>query len=394
MAMPIPVWLQSLMLFYQTGTDALTAPDRALMPDYLRLVALFGIVVVNVQYIAFSGLQGFVEPAGESFSDASVLWLVNGLALLKTYGMFSFMFGVGLGLLFRSADRRGLEFGRLYRNRMVCLLVLGLAHGCLFFPGDILVIYAVTGSILYALRNRTAATLLKIGAVLLALQPALSLPLLLAPTETPAEFISFEVAALVEGSFLDAVVFRSTSFAFTFPFLLLIQGVSALGWFCLGLAAVKSGKIDDNSHPLWRRGRAVCLWPGIGLSLFGAGLWQWGSAIPGLILTTLAAPIATLGYLGLIAAISRPPGPIMSGVLASGGASLSVYLGQSILLSSVFSAYGLGLWDDASRMMAIAIAVLITSGLIGVLALWLRRFKQGPFEWVLRQVTYAGQERR
>ena len=29
-------------------------------------------------------------------------------------------------------------------------------------------------------------------------------------------------------------------------------------------------------------------------------------------LTVAAAPIATLGYLGLIAAVSRPPGPVMA----------------------------------------------------------------------------------
>lgn len=62
---------------------------RARMPDYLRLLALFGIVVVNVQYIAFSALHGFADPVGDSARDAITLWLVNGLALLKTYGLFS-----------------------------------------------------------------------------------------------------------------------------------------------------------------------------------------------------------------------------------------------------------------------------------------------------------------
>ena len=41
-------------------------PYRALMPDYLRLFALFGIVIVNVQFIAFSALGSFFKPAGET----------------------------------------------------------------------------------------------------------------------------------------------------------------------------------------------------------------------------------------------------------------------------------------------------------------------------------------
>ena len=83
----------------------MTGSPRALMPDYLRLVALFGIVVVNVQFIAFSALGSFADPGGETLRDEITLWLVNGLALLKTYGLFSFMFGVGLGFLMRSAAR-------------------------------------------------------------------------------------------------------------------------------------------------------------------------------------------------------------------------------------------------------------------------------------------------
>jgi uncharacterized protein len=44
----------------------MTASPRALMPDYLRLVALFGSVVVNVQYIAFSALDSFADQGGET----------------------------------------------------------------------------------------------------------------------------------------------------------------------------------------------------------------------------------------------------------------------------------------------------------------------------------------
>ncbi|NBB97651.1 MAG: DUF418 domain-containing protein [Alphaproteobacteria bacterium] len=368
-------------------------PSRALMPDYLRLIALFGIVVVNVQFIGFSVLHGFADPVAQSPADAVTLWLVNGLALLKTYGLFSFMFGVGLGFLMRSAARRGLAFGKLYRNRMLGLLGLGLLHGCLFFPGDILVIYAVTGSILYLLRDWPVRRLVAVGAGLLVLQPMIALPLLLAPSETPPEFFAIEQNALGAGGFLDAVMFRTVGFLFTLPVFLLVQGVSALGWFCLGLAAVRAGMIDRADHALWARARRVCLWPGVALSLAGAALWQWGPAHAGAALTVMIAPVATLGYLGAIAALARPPGPIMSRVLAAGGSSLSIYLGQSIVLSAMFAAYGLGLWEEVSRPVATLIALAVTLGLILGLVLWHGRVRQGPFEWVLRRITHAGRGR-
>src|SRR6056297_2438568 len=363
---------------------------RALMPDYLRLVALFGIVVVNVQYIAFSALHGFADPVAETARDAITLWLVNGLALFKTYGLFSFMFGVGLGFLMRSAARRGLPFGRVYRNRMIGLLILGIAHGCLFFPGDILTIYAITGSVLYLFRDWPVRRLVRVGAALLVLQVVIAPPLLLAVPETPPDIVALEREILTEGGFLDAVAFRSIGFAFFLPSFLVIQGIAALGWFCLGLAAVRSGMIDDAAHPLWQRARRWCLVPGLAVSMLGAAIWQWGPPVPGTVLTIVTAPVATLGYLGLIAALSRAPGPIMAHALAAGGSSLSIYLGQSIVLSTIFSGYGLGLWDSVDRLTAVVIGVAVTSGLIGALLIWRLRFALGPFEWILRRMTYFG----
>jgi uncharacterized protein len=368
----------------------MTGPARALMPDYLRLVALFGIVVVNVQFIAFSALGSFADPGGETQRDEITLWLVNGLALLKTYGLFSFMFGVGLGFLMRSAARRGLPFGRLYRNRMIGLAILGVVHGCLFFPGDILGIYAVTGSILYLFRDWQTGRLVRVGAALLVVQALIAPLLLLATPETPPDIVAMERAILTEGGFPEVVQFRSIGFAFIMPSFLLIQGTAALGWFCLGLAAVKSGMIDDAMHPLWRRSRRWCLGPGVALGLLGAAIVQWGPLVPGVVLTVVSAPVATLGYLGFIAAASRPPGPIMAQALKAGGSSLSIYLGQSIILSTIFSGYGLGLWSTVDRLTSVAIALVVTAGLLGALMIWRSRFALGPFEWVLRRITYHG----
>ncbi|NBB84592.1 MAG: DUF418 domain-containing protein, partial [Alphaproteobacteria bacterium] len=215
-------------------------------------------------------------------------------------------------------------------------------------------------------------------------------PLLLATPETPAEIVALEQSVLTRGDFLDVVIFRAIGFAFVMPAFLVIQGVAALGWFCLGLAAVKSGMIDEAGHPLWQRARRWCLVPGVALSLIGAAIWQWGPAVPGAALAIVVAPVATLGYLGMIAALSRPPGPIMARALHAGGSSLSIYLGQSIVLTTLFSGYGLGLWGAVDRMTAVLIALAVTAGLIVVLAVWRERFALGPFEWLLRRVTYAG----
>lgn len=365
--------------------------ERALMPDYLRLMALFGIVVVNVGYMAFPVQEGFAGAAQQAVVDQVAVFLVNGIFLLKTYGLFSFMFGVGLAFQIRSAERRGLAFGPLYRNRMIGLVLLGVAHGCLFFPGDILVLYAITGSILYLWRDWPVQRLLRVGAALLVLQIIVASAMAVTYPEADPEIAAFERQVMTEGGFLDVAVFRSISFAIVLATGLFFQGISALGWFCLGLAAVRSGMIDTPGHPLWTRARRMCLLPGLALSLLASAIWQWRDPVLGEVLVVLFAPVATLGYLGLIAAMARPPGPLLTRVLMAGGSSLSVYLGQSLVLSTIFTGYGLGLWDRVGPAMAVVIALAVTALLIMALMLWRVWFRLGPFEWVLRRITQAGQ---
>jgi len=369
--------------------------DRALMPDYLRLFALFGIVVVNVLAMGFPIMDAFDSPVDAGTPDVTAMWLVAGLAYLKTYGLFSFMFGVGLAFQMRSAERRGLPFGTLYRNRMLGLILLGLFHACLFFPFDILVLYGITGSILYLMRHWEVRRLVRVGAILLGVQILIAASVAFAPPlpgEDDLELL--ERMIMTEGGLIDVTVFRAISFANILPFLLLLQGISALGWFALGLASVKSGLIDQPGHPLWVRARRYCLVPGVVLSLGAAALWQWGGSPLGEALTTAAAPLATLGYLGLIAYIAQTPSDRFAPLLKAGGSSLSIYLGQSILLTLVFAPYGLGLWDRISPALAVVLAVLVTLALMAGLILWRQRFALGPFEAVLRRITRIGVDSR
>ena len=367
-------------------------PTRSLMPDYLRLFALFGIVLVNVGHMAFPLLDG--PPDAETAADAATALIVNGLAYLKTYGLFSFMFGVGLGFQIRSAERRGLPFGTLYRNRMIGLVLLGVAHGCLFFPGDILTIYAITGSILYFWRDWPVKRLVRVGIVLLALQIILASALAAVTPDIDESILEIEALIMTQGSFFDTAMLRAPFFGFLLLWGLPFQAISALGWFCLGLAALRSGLIDTPDHPLWVRARRFCLVPGVLLGLTAAAVWVWIDPNLGHVLVIVFAPVATIGYLGLIAALARPPGPFMATVLRAGGSSLSIYLGQSILLSTVFSAYGLGLWGEVSHLGAILTAIATTVLLIAALALWRTRFALGPFEWVLRGITRMGVKAR
>lgn len=91
---------------------------------------------------------------------------------------------------------------------MIGLAVLGIAHGCLFFAGDILTIYAVIGSVLYLFRDWPVRRLVPVGAALLVVQALIAPLLMLAAPVTPPDIVALERAILTNGGFFDAVLFR------------------------------------------------------------------------------------------------------------------------------------------------------------------------------------------
>ncbi|MEM8591861.1 MAG: DUF418 domain-containing protein [Pseudomonadota bacterium] len=365
--------------------------QRALMPDYLRLFALFGIVAVNAPYMAFSLDSGFFAAPSYTVVDEVVMGLVHGLFMGKSYGLFSFMFGVGLAFMMRSAETCSLPFARIYWARMVGLLALGIAHGCLFFPYDILALYAMTGAAFFFLRNLSARTLTILGGLLVLVQIPMTTAILLSYGK-PGLPGAYEIQVMTTGTWAEVVALRTETFSFISFGALFYQGFSSLGWFCLGLAALRIGAIDDNDHQLWRRLRFL-LAPALAVSLSGGALMVRGDYTWGVVLTLHAAPFATAAYLGVIARVSRPPGPGMQLLLKAGASSLTVYLGQSIILSTVFAPYGLGLWSQLSPGIVTALAFAVTLALIAFVILWTRVFRLGPFEWLLRKITYAGVSR-
>jgi len=385
---------------------------REVFPDLARAVALFGICVVNVAFIAYPMMGGFREGGVRSPADLAGVFSVDALFALKSYTLFSFMFGVGFAYQMQAAERRGLDFSPRYLRRIVGLLVLGLLHVALLFQGDILVMYAILGAILYLFRNTSTRGLVRWGIgiyllqilVMIALAGLMALGMAAAPEEMAKSFEPTE-ALLAEqrevfgsGSFAQAVAQRFEDWSQVISFGLLTQGIGALSFFVFGLAAVRSGMIADPAHPFWRRCRHVFL--PIGLSGSIAGAWIMISAdrmimdptaVWAMAVLTLFSPFSSAGYLGLVAKwATMSNGPVKTFLARGGTASLSAYLMQGLILSLIFNNYGLGLFEGPGAAVCIAIAAGVAVFTIGFASLWRVKFARGPMEHLLRGWTYLG----
>lgn len=383
---------------------------REVFPDLARAFALIGIALVNVAVFSHPMMGGYSAEGALSGADKWSYFLVNAFFLMKSYTLFSFMFGVGFAYQMKAAERRGVGFAGRYWRRITGLLVLGLLHVALLFQGDILVIYAILGCLLYVFRNKEPSALIRWAVGLYVIQILVVLfasgSFILGMAMAP-EVMGKQIAANDEliiasrevfgaGPFGQSIAQRFTEWSSVITFGMLMQGIGAMAFFVFGLAAVRMGSISDPSRPFWKRCRHVFLPIGI----FGSAIGAWfivdaeggimsSGAMLGMIFITAFSPFSTAGYLGLIAKWAETPDGALKVFLARGGtASLTAYLLQSLIFSLVFNNYGLGYFDEMSAAGTIILALIVGFGSIAVLSLWRLVFPRGPMEFLLRRWTY------
>jgi uncharacterized protein len=95
----------------------------------------------------------------------------------------------------------------------------------------------------------------------------------------------------------------------------------------------------------------------------------------------LTAPFLSAAYLGLLWKLSTK---VKLGLLsAAGKMSLTVYLGQSVIFSFIFSAWGLGLFGQLDLLQVSLVAVGVYLLLATFSMLYLRLRAKGPMESLL-----------
>ncbi|MGI9556644.1 MAG: DUF418 domain-containing protein [Solirubrobacterales bacterium] len=388
-----------------TGSES--APRRIELIDALRGFALLGIIVVNVTFVASAfKAVGLADPDFAGTATDIVNWLVAIFFETKFYLLFSFLFGYSFTIQLESARRRGADFRARFLRRLLGLAVLGFAHAILLFLGDILVTYALMGLILLALRGLEPKRALQVAAGVLLVTAAIYGLIGLAALDSPEEFREkpAELALGVEedeaaysGSAGDVLDAQVADAADSIIGILLIQGPSALAMFLVGLAAGKLRALHEPER--FRRLWKPMLLIGLAVGIPGGGLYAWGTIeaamnhpareLFALAAALLLAPFLTAAYVAAFALSTHTGGGrlIQSALAPAGRMALTNYLLQSFVLAFIFTGYGAGLIGQVSPLGAIAIAFGVFLLQLPASAWWLKRFRYGPLEWVLRAFT-------
>ena len=406
--------------------------------DILRGVALLGILIINIEYFAYPE-ETLFDPSRIGGFEGLDFWvwrLKTWFFSQKMMSIFSMLFGAGLILMAARAEEAGKPFRKIYYRRTLLLIVFGLMHAYLLWFGDILFAYGVCGLVIYLFRRKSPRTLViiavvsfLIGAVImlgagnminfmrntaeeateLTAQgeelSSLQASMMEAWSEIKVEFnptqdkLQKSIEIYGNGSFVEIFKKRAvqslTMQTQAFLFMILWQ---VLGLMLLGMALLKAKVITgERSIRFYTIQAVIGLSVGLGLSILAAEM-QIGGGFDmidyfrgGGPIMMFASAVAAIGYIGLIMLISKTDtrGFIKDRLAAVGRMALTNYLLQSIVCTTIFYSYGLGLFGEVNR----APAMLIVFGVWIIQLLyskwWLERYKFGPVEWLWRSLTYG-----
>jgi uncharacterized protein len=402
------------------------AGPRIATLDLVRGVAVMGILLMNIQSFAMPE-AAYVNPAayGGAHGWNVALWgieavLVDG----KMRGLFSWLFGASLLLVADRADASAMRgTGRpgaasVHYRRMGWLAIFGLLHLVLVWDGDILVHYALVGSVTFAFRHRpphmlvAAAIALLVVQFVLALDPALAAdqivaemasghpgaaashdwPLLRDQFGVPAPATIAHEIALHRGPYAALVAHRLAEASRLVFGTLWSVGAETLAYMLLGMAALRSGLLTGGWRP-GDYGRVAATGLGIGVPL-GALLAWWVTwcgfdpravAWEAMVLSLPLRPPMIAAWVAAIILLVPPTGAIGKRIASAGRMAFSNYLGTSIVCSTLFD--GMGLFGHFSRVELLPVVALVWGAMLVWSQPWLARCRYGPLEWAWRSLV-------
>lgn len=361
--------------------------------DAMRGFAIFGIFMVNIQFMAMP----FEWAADAHYSEGPDVWawaVTRTLFESNFVAIFSMLFGAGLILQMNSAESKGVSFAPLYLRRLAVLMIMGLLHGTLLFEGDILLLYSAVGLVLFLCRRLKAKKLLIIGCIPLFIAVLGAFFLDGIDMQNSEKEIQEQLRVHTEGTTAELLGHRSIGFAFWMIYSSLWFNWRVLSMLFLGAALFKLGFFEERRAG-WHK-RAALLGLTLGLGMEALTTWAAWSDLSG-VLSGLTASLhelsslgLALGYMGGIALLvhSNTLSWLTRGVSAVGRASLSNYILQSVVANLLFTFIGLAWFGERTRWELMGIVCVTYTAQILISMIWLRFFQMGPLEWIWRSVTY------
>ncbi len=358
--------------------------DRIVFLDVLRGFALFGVLLMNMQYFVSPSYASILQSDAATPSDWLGFWFVRIFAESKFYPLFSFLFGYGMAIQIQNAQARHARFAPLYIWRLTILLLIGAIHSIYFWSGDILATYALLGFILLFFHQRTDATLL--AASLLCLFAASGVLSVIQTGWLPVDWTQALRSRFDASGEGDRLAYQ--------------QGIRVMSMFLIGLLAGRRHLLTEGIRDSSRVDR-VCVWGWI-TGLAGNLIYAWlchrvdpnvlsWSRIAALWMLAWSGPVLAAAYVATLIRLTRNPRgrTFLSPLSSVGKMALTNYLLQTLICQMLLSEPMLGRFGPVHPPMGLLLTVVVFAFQIATSQWWLLRYRFGPMEWLWRTLTYG-----
>ncbi|MCA0989684.1 DUF418 domain-containing protein [Pseudalkalibacillus hwajinpoensis] len=370
--------------------------DRNGLVDALRGWSLFGILIANLLIFQY-GIFGKDEISffGLSSLDYSGYVAIKIFIENSFMPIFTFLFGYSLILMRNRLKEKKRRVKWHFFRRFLILILFGVLHSIYLWEGDILLLYGVMGMLLLFFVNRKRKTILVWCVVLFLFVTLIS-------------FLGGEEKELISEEKIDVYlkdtmkIYGSGSYemikhhrnnvdpmemsegeAF---FVVLFMPFLILPMMLLGMYAAHVGWLYPNKVKFFQYISIICLPLGLFLkaTLYLSKEIHW---LPDMGL--IGGSVLAIGYIGMFSYFySKLNGHLFQGFENLGKLSLTNYMLQTVVCTSVFYGYGFGLF----RKMGVILSILFGIGLFTLQVVgstfFLKRFRQGPLEKVMRTFVY------
>lgn len=381
--------------------------DRLAVVDALRGFAVVAIMLVhNLEHFDL-----YFNPVGQpdwlNSLDKGVWATTFFLFSSKAYMIFAFLFGFTFALQFDRRAALGLDFRPRFAWRMALLLGFGLVNS-MFYEGDILSMYAVLGLCLLPVARLRTGIVLAIVCLLM-LQPyslvelLRALPNPAAKLPDPASWAYYGLSSqyLANGSLWtvwagNLTTGRAATILWCWENARIFQ-IPAL--FMLGMLACRMQLFANEPAAIARLRRIAVAALLVFLPLFFTARYlnDWSAADgikrPLVMMVTSWSNFAQACFMVAAFALiyrSAAGARVLARLAPIGRMSLTSYVMQSLVGTTIYYGYGLGLY----RVTGATATLLIGAGLALLQwwfsTWWLRHHSQGPLEALWHRATWIG----
>lgn len=385
---------------------------RILAVDALRGFAVMGIILLhNIEhfnYYSFPEASSAVMKSLDGTLWNMLFFLFSG----KAYAIFALLFGFTFYLQSQSMARRGEDFKNRYMWRLLLLLGFGFVNS-LFFPGEILVLYAILGFVLVPVRHWSNRSLLMLS-VFFMLQPLEWVKVIIglaAPSYMPEQMIfslgdvypqlgGHSFWEMVKANFVTGQL-ASLNWAWCYGRVFQTCSLFMLGLLLgrLGYFRFVSDEERKASSRFWLRMLCISLPSAVILYYFKEFMFSCISQK--LVLESLKTILNSWYNLffmfSMVAAFLLlywvNEGKIQKILAPYGQMSLTDYVIQSVIGSFLYFGYGLEFHKVCGTTCSLLVGIVFLILQVAFAHWWFRHFRRGPLETVWHRLTWINSDR-